>query len=229
VGLKEREAFRKYYKDLNELIDILARYPQFIELIPPPKRKNFQPPSPRQGDIVSLAEDPPPPIEKVKALIYRVVYFSPPPSNQMFIQRDKEAIGILASYPHLFTFEIPTIKFPHIVICLTPEWRLAHYILPVLARWAPNHEMDFWEWGAWFNFLTRRLTKEIPFPSLPAKGYWERGEKTQREEEKRERVYVKGWDDILTECRNLGLVLRTEEDIEKIIEEARTRWQGYSI
>jgi hypothetical protein len=309
VSLREREAWRKYFKDLNELIDILARYPQFIELIPPPERKKYELPSlldefPEmekwlsfeareiwkrqkeiQSGIVSLAEAPPLSVEKVKALIYRVIYFSPPQPDRILIQKDKEAIGILYFRPHLFDFDIPikeTDMLGKIIrICPTAEWWEGEHILPVLKRWAPSHEMDFWEWCAWADFLLKRLEQETsdPILTIPAKGHWEirkekieeketppppesewtgwydglnelsleereRYEKEARAEEEkrvkemrhkppkifRKKVYTEGWDDILLECMDLGLAkVETEDDIRKILEEAKERWQKYSL
>jgi len=288
VAMKEREAWRKYFKDLNELIDLLARYPHFIELIPPPKRKDFEPPAPdsytareleehpemekwlsfeareiwkRQKEIrsgiISLAEAPPPSVGKVKALIYRVIYFSPPEPDRILIQKDKEAIGVLYFRPHLFDFDIPIKEIDMlgkiIRICPTAEWWEGERILPVLKRWAPAHEMNFWEWRAWADFLFKRLEKETKL-SIPAKGHWE--EKVVSKESSddvvvdydvlakepikkkqkhrwlawREKVYIEGWADILTECMDLGLAkVETEDDIRKIIEEAKTRWQDCSL
>jgi hypothetical protein len=282
VSLREREAWRKYFKDLNELIDILARYPQFIELIPPSERKKYELPSlldeyPEmekwlsfeareiwkrqkeiQSGIVSLAEAPSPPsVEKVKALIYRVIYFSPPQPDRILVQKDKEAIGILYFRPHLFDFDIPIKEIDTmgkiIRICPTAEWWEGEYILPVLKRWAPAHEMDFWEWGAWADFLLKRLEKETQL-SIPVEGRWEEkviskessdevvvdydvlAKEPVKKKQKhrwlawREKVYIEGWNDILLECMELGLAkVETEEDIAKILEEARERWQRYSL
>jgi hypothetical protein len=285
VSLREREAWRKYFKDLNELIDILARYPQFIELIPPSERKKYELPSlldeyPEmekwlsfeareiwkrqkeiQSGIVSLAEAPSPPsVEKVKALIYRVIYFSPPQPDRILVQKDKEAIGILYFRPHLFDFDIPIKEIDTmgkiIRICPTAEWWEGERILPVLKRWAPSHEMDFWEWCAWADFLLKRLEKETsdPILTIPTKGYWEEkviskessdevvvdydvlAKEPVKKKQKhrwlawREKVYIEGWNDILLECMDLGLAnVETEEDITKILEEARERWQKYSL
>jgi hypothetical protein len=303
---RAREIWRRYFADLNELLDILARYPEFVELIPPPDREKFELPSLHgefpemeewlsfegreilkrrrklQSGIISLAETPSPSLEKVKTLIYRVIYFSPPQPDPALVRKDKEAIGVLYFRPHLFDFDIPIFKIEVmgkiVRFCPTAEWWEGGRILPVLSRWAPKQEMDFEEWRVWADFLLKRLEKETDV-SIPAKGYWEikkekieeketppppesewtewydglnelsleereRYEKEARAEEERrvkemrhkppkifrKKVYIEGWDDILTECMDLGLAkVKTEEDIEKIIEEAKRRWQDYSL
>jgi hypothetical protein len=110
--------------------------------------------------------------------------------------------------------------------------------------------MDFWEWRAWTDFLLKRLEKETQL-SIPIEGRWEEKviskessdevvvdydilakEPVKRKQKHRwlawrEKVYIEGWDDIMLECMDLGLAkVETEDDIAKIIEEAKERWQS---
>ena len=275
--MSRNQALLRHFQDRQCLRELLARFPSIIDMFPPAERENWRE---YCGSIVELSEVTLPSRAEIQSLIYRVIYFAEPSTDPILVRKDKKAIGILFFRPHLFDFEIPILKLSDfgVLSCPTPEWDLAHFILPTLARWAPAHEMDFWEWRAWADFLFKRLEKETKL-SIPAKGHWEirkekieekeippppesewtgwydglnelsleereRYEKEARAEEEkriremrhkppkifRKKVYIEGWADILLECMDLGLAkVETEDDIRKIIGEAKTRWQGCSL
>ena len=249
--MSRNQSLLRHFQDRQRLRELLARFPSIIDMFPPAERENWRE---YCGSIIEFSEATLPSRTEIQSLIYRVIYFAEPSPDPLLVRKDKEAIGILYFRPHLLDFEISILKLPELGIlsCPTPEWDLAHFILPVLAHWAPAHEMDFWEWRAWADFLLKRLEKETKL-SIPVQGRWEEKVVSKESSDEvavdydvlakevvakkqkhrwlawREKVYIEGWADILTECMDLGLTkVETEEDIAKILEEAKERWQRYT-